>query len=304
MKILNILFSIFDFHRSFTLVELLIVVGIVGLLVALAFPALHDFRLASSLDNATEEIINALRLTQNKTTASEGDSVWGIYFSTNTLPHQYTLFKGENYASRDMLADEVSKISETVLISEINLGGNPEIVFNKVSGESRQSGSIKLISKADSSQSRTIYIETSGQAGLIAPVAHSDDNRIKDSRHVHTDYSRYIDTNEESLILIFSYDSSIQTEIISINNSMEGGQFNWEGQIDAGGSLQKLKIHTHRLNNEFSGTQFSIHRDRRYNDKALKVKLSGDSSGNLADYSSDGSSVNYTSSYVTNIQWQ
>lgn len=290
--------------RAFTLLELLIVVGIIAILATLAVPVFHNFQLTSNLDNSAEEIINALRLAQNKTIASEGASSWGIYFSTSTSPHQYTLFKGENYLSRDVAADSISKISGTVLISEINLGGGSEVVFNRISGEAGEYGSVKLVLKDDSSQFKIIYIESSGQAGLTSPVVPSELNRLKDYRHIHADYSRYVSTTTEDLILTFFYDSSTQTEIIPISSNMKGSQIYWEGQISVAGSPQELKIHTHRLNDPFLGTQFSIHRDRRYNNKALKIKLSGDSSGSLAEYSADGLSANYTSSYVTDFQRQ
>ena len=142
-------------HRSgagFTLIELLLIVGILGVLAALAFPALHDFQLTSDLENSAEELINVLRLAQQKTVASEGASSWGVYFSVGVSPNQYILFKGENYLSREVSADENHKISGAVLISEINLGGESEAVFIRISGNSRQSGYVKLSLKADSSK--------------------------------------------------------------------------------------------------------------------------------------------------------
>lgn len=290
--------------RAFSFIELLTIVGIIAILAVLAFPAFHNFQLKSDLEDSAEEIINTLRLAQNKTIASEGLSSWGVYFTTTTPPHQYTLFKGESYSSRDPLDDTVRKISGTVLISEVNLGAGQEVVFNKVSGDSRQSGSVKLSSKADASQFKTVYIETSGQAGLALPVAPSELNRIKDSRHIHLDYSRYIATTTENLVLTFFYDSSSQTEVVPIADNFSSGQINWEGQINVDGSTQKIKIHTHRLNDPFLGTQFSVHRDRRYNNKALKIELSGDSSGNFLEYSADGLNTISASIYAANIQWQ
>jgi len=290
--------------RAFTLLELLIIIGIIAILAVLAVPLLHNFQLTSSLENSSEEIINTLRLAQNKTIASEGASSWGVYFSTSTVPHQYTLFKGEGYLSRDASADVVHKISGTVLISEISLGLGQEVVFNRVSGDSRQSGSVSLALKADPSQFKTVYIETSGQVGLTSPAVPSELNRIKDSRHVHLDYNRHIATSTENLILTFFYGSSSQTEVVSIANNLSNGQINWEGQINVGGSPQKIKIQTHSLDDPFLGTRFSIHRDRRYNDKALKIKLSGDSSGNFLEYSADGLNTISTSIYAANLQWQ
>ena len=83
----------------------------------------------------------------------------------------------------------------------------------------------------------------------------SDENRIKDSRHVHFDYSRVIFTATERLILTLDYDSSPIIQEIIIANNLQDGQIFWQGQ--------NIKIQTHRLNSP--DTQFSIHRDKRYN---------------------------------------
>ena len=174
------------------------------------------------------------------------------------------------------------------------MGGSSEAVFSRISGVSLSQGGIVLTLKADLSKTKTIYIESSGQIGGDIPIAPSDANRLKDSRHVHADYSRYISTSTESLILTFSYDSSTQVETIAVAD--------WEGEFNVGGQIQKLKINTHRLNQPDS--QFSIHRDGRYNSRALKIKLSGDGSGNFIEYSADGLNTISASIYASNIEWQ
>jgi len=290
--------------KSFTLIELLVIIGTMIILMALAAPAFRVFQKESDLNNSAEEIINTLRLAQNKTIASEGASQWGVYFDTSTSPHQYTLFKGENYASpRDTSFDEIRKLPKRVEIYEINLAnGGSEVVFDRIVGTTSHSGKISLRLKTDFTKTRSIYIENSGQVGLTSPTIPSDENRIKDSRHVHFDYFRPIFTFTEDLILTFTYDATTQTETIVIAENLKDGQIYWEREIDVGGSIQKLKIHTHRLNNPDS--QFCIHRDRRWNDKALKIEISYDGTGYLIEYSADGLTTNSTSIYVSNLQWQ
>jgi len=291
--------------KSFTLVELLVIIGILVILTAVAVPAFRFFEKESDLNNSAEEIINNLRLAQNKTLASEKASQWGVYFSTSTDPHQYILFQGSNYQSRATSSDEVHKLTKRIEIYEINLAGQ-EVVFNRITGTTPQSGQVSLRLKTDSTKTRTIYIENSGQVGLTATSVPSD-GRLKDSRHVHFDYSRQITTSTEILKLIFTYNASETTKDIIIAENLKDGQIYWEREVNVGGEIQKLKIHTHRLNDPVLGTQFCIHRDGRYNNKTLKIDIDDTPDpdpGILIEYSADGLITTKTSIYATDPQWQ
>ena len=288
--------------RGFIFIELVVIIGILVMLAAIALPAFRFFQKESDLNNSADQIINALRLTQNKTLASEGDSQWGLYFSVTTSPHQYTLFQGANYASRQASFDEIHKLPKSVEIYEINLeSGGAETVFERVSGITQQFGTITLRLKTDNAKTAIVYIENSGQAGLTVPLSPSDENRIKDSRHIHFDYTRIIETSTESLILTFE---GGVVENIVITDNLKDGQISWEGIVDVGGDNQQIKIHTHTLNDFEEGTQFCIHRDRRYNNKALMVEISDDPTGFLIDYSADGLITIKTSIYAFEASWQ
>lgn len=291
-------------NSGFTLVELLTILGILIIITVTTVPAYRNFQKESDLTNSAEEIINILRVAQSKTLASEQDSQWGVYFSTTTVPNQYTLFKGVDYDSRDTFFDQNYTLSSSVETNEIDLTeSDSEVVFNKLIGTTSNYGSISLRLITDVSKTKTIIVESSGQIFYSQAVS-SDENRIKDSRHVHLNYNRQINTLTETLILTFTYDSSSVTKNIVIINNMQNGQIDWEGEVSVGGQIQKLKIHTHRLNDPILGTQFCIHRDKRYNDKALKIELDADLSGNLINYDSTGQTTQGTSIYVSTPVWQ
>jgi prepilin-type N-terminal cleavage/methylation domain-containing protein len=290
-------------RRGFTLIEFLIIIAILVILIAITIPALRLFERGARLTNSTEEIINTLRLAQDKTLASEEESSWGVYFSTSTTADQYTLFKGSSYSTRDASFDKIQRLSQTIEIYEINLAGQSEVVFDRVSGRANPAGIISLRLKTEPSKTKTIYIENSGQVGLINPSSPSDADREKDSRHVHLDYSGSIATSTENLILTFSDPPNPDiTETIIIADNLKDGQIYWSSSVTVGGEVQTLKIHTHRLNNP--DTQFSIHRDKRYNSKALKVEISEDFTGNLIQYTADGQTAKGTSIFVSEPDWQ
>ena len=279
----------------------MIVLAVLVIIFTILAGAFISFQKRSDLNYNVEKVINTIRVAQNKTLASEGSARYGVYFDNISVPNKYTLFKGPDFASRDAFCDQVYNISEKVEIYNINLEGSSEIVFERLTGNSGVSGDFSLKLKKEpweEAESQTIYIEESGQVSVFSPVSPSDGNRIKDSRHVHFDYARVVDINTENLVLDFG----TKTENISIAENTDGSQIYWEGEIEVSGDLQKLKIHTHILNNPH--TQFSVHRDRRYNNKPLSVSLSGDISGPLVEYLADGSAVSSTSIYVSNIDWQ
>lgn len=289
--------------KGISLIELLMTVGILIILAGAAMPAIYSFQNESDLNDTVGEIINILRLARSKTLASDGATQWGTYFTTSTSPHQYTLFEGTAYAARVTSSDEVYKLPKSLEFSKIDFQGEDEVVFDKVVGTTNQFGEIFLRLKDTPNKLRRIYIENSGLIQTsISSV--SDANRLRDSRHVHIDYSRLISTSTEKLILSFEGGA---TEEIVIANNMKGGQIYWEEEIEIGGELQMLKIHTHRLNNP--DTQFCIHRDRTYNTKALNIDIDGDPdypafSPTLIRYEAGGSTVKGNSGSVSSPIWQ
>lgn len=281
--------------KGFTFVELMVSVGLIVLLAVLAVPALRIFQQQQNVGQKAQEIMGVLRSAQSKTVASEGSSSYGVYFNTGSIPHQYTLFKGSTFAARDVSVDETYKFPSTLEFFNVNVAGN-QVVFDRLTGFTSQPGNISVRLKSDTSQTRTVYVESVGQIGIVSPAAYSDTTRIKDSRHVHIDYTgRTINTATESVRLIFPG----VTQDIPITSNMQNGQVYWTGTIVVSGQNQTLTIATHALNDAGLHTQFSIYRDARYNTQALTVQLTGDASGNIIVYSSSGQTTKGTSIYVS-----
>lgn len=285
-------------NGGFTLLEVIVAVAILGILSAVVVTNFLFFKRDTNLNNDTQEVAGFLRLAQNKTLASENNSQYGVYF--DSVGNKYILYKGASYVARDTSYDQIRSLSGEIEFSSISLGGANEVVFNKLTGSAGQSGSVSLRVKTNTSQTKAVYISGGGVVSFASETLPSDSNRVKDSRHIHFDYSRTINNGSESITLDFDNGAVFRT--FPISSYLVSGQIQWEGTILAGGSNQTIKIKTHRLNSP--GTQFSVHRDRRFNNKSLKITISGDGSGNLANYSSDGSTVTYSSVYASNLIWQ
>lgn len=287
---------------------LIVAIVIVMVLFAIVITNFVLLQEKTDLDSASQEFAGVLGFARSKALASENDSPYGVYINRAVVPHRYTLFKGTSYVGRDSSYDQNYLLSETIEFFAVNLGGVEEINFDRLTGNPKQSGNVSLRHKTDTSQSKTVYISSSGAISFNLPDVPSDASRIKDSRHLHFDYSRPISFDPlatpcsgETINLYFDNAPSPQQQI-PICSNLVAGQIEWAGSVEVNGVSQTIRIHSHRLNNPDS--QFSIYRDRRLNTKPLTITISLDSSGKMADYSSDGLTTNYSSIYVSNFSWQ
>lgn len=289
-------------RNGFTLLEVLVVLAILILAASVLVAGFNSFKKSSELVNSRDRVARTVRLARNLTLASKDSASHGVFFDTSASPHQMILFKGPDYDGREVVSDEVYPLSKEVELFDIDLSGGEEVVFEELTGEAVQEGSLKVGLRSDPSLFETVYVSSSGEVGFSAPSPPSEEGLIRDSRHVHIDYSRGIDTAGESILLEFQGDNASTTEEVIISENISEGQIDWQGEVEVDGESQEMSIRTVRLNDP--GTEFCIHRDMRRNSKGVTISLSGDSSGSLIYYSADGLSIGYSSIYVNEVLWQ
>lgn len=136
---------------GFTLIEVLLVIGVLGLIVALATPFYQSFQISSELDNTTHELISALRQTQAKAMASEGFRSWGVHLEKKA----YIIFSGDKFNPDDKLNQRNDLAGPLSIEAE-----NTDIVFSSVEGQTSNTGKITLISV--NKEARTLTINSLG----------------------------------------------------------------------------------------------------------------------------------------------
>ncbi len=287
-----------------TLTELLVVISILMVIAGLAVPSISLFQKEAALNNSVGNVVNVLKTAQAKSVASEGDSVWGVKFDASVSPNQYILFKGSDYAGRDVNFGQVFKLPDGISFSTIDLSGGDEVVFGKILGTTSQIGSITLVFSDNPAKSRTFYLDAYGAINAVPVPACDDSCRLRDSRHVHFDYSRVIDTAAENLVLNFEGGTQ---KVIPFASNISGGQFFWTGEIVVAGEKQILAVHTHHLNSP--DTQFCVHRLGTQNSKSVGIDISGDpaypaSSPVLIQYQANGTTSKGNSIFVFDPVWQ
>ncbi len=145
--------------KGFSIIEILIVLGIITIIVAIIVSTFSLFGRAQALEKDTETVIESLEQARSQTLSSLDASQYGVHFGTNKV----TIFTGTTYSSSaSSNVDMALSSSDTILTVTISGGGN-DIVFNRLTGETVQNGtSTIIISSPTSSRTKTVTIYKTG----------------------------------------------------------------------------------------------------------------------------------------------
>jgi len=141
--------------RGLSLIEILLVVGILAILVILAPPLVLDFYKTQQLETHTQGVIQTLRRAQLKAMGVENATSFGVYLTND----DYTLFQGASYAARDTQYDEVIDLPQIITITN----SPKEVAFSRIEGAPSATGTIILSANGES---RTISINEIGRITL------------------------------------------------------------------------------------------------------------------------------------------
>ncbi|MGH7141547.1 MAG: pilus assembly FimT family protein [Minisyncoccia bacterium] len=146
--------------RGVTLVELLVVIALMALLATIASAVLGGFTTAQTL--AADAAAASSLLEQAHTDALTGASgePHGVHFdsSAGTL----TSFAGSSYTPDDP-QNVVYSLYGGIVIHSITLaGGGSDVVFDQLTGDTSENGSVVLAVSSDASRQKTIQISSVG----------------------------------------------------------------------------------------------------------------------------------------------
>jgi|GEM_PF-1529063 len=151
-------------NKGFTLVELLITMGIAVVLGGVAMSNYFGYQSSVTIDGAASELLGTLRDAQQRAISQDQQLAWGVYVNSVTDgPDYYEIFSGSTRATGAVLA-------RTTLASDLEFlvpvqGSVVEINFAKSTGLPNNDYTLILISKRNASLARTINFNVS--TGLI-----------------------------------------------------------------------------------------------------------------------------------------
>jgi len=151
-------------NKGFTTIELIIVITIMTIVFGLAIGMQGRFYVQAHLDTATQEIIDTVKLAQNRAATNYLNDSWGVYFDdTNNI---FTLFKSDTYGAEPEY-DLSSELIDALDMNTLALNNSTnQIVFEQITGRTGNYGS--LVINNNQNESKTIYINSAGIPGLTS----------------------------------------------------------------------------------------------------------------------------------------
>jgi len=146
--------------RGFTLMEVLIAIGIVIVLTTLVGFSFSAYRKSSDVTAVTDSLLSYLKEARADTLSSKSDSSWGVHIETSRI----VIFKGASFTN-GAPGNRQTTLPNTTQISSISLtGGGSDVLFKRLTGETDQNGTIVIQSVADSSVTSIVTIQPTGTA--------------------------------------------------------------------------------------------------------------------------------------------
>lgn len=144
-------------QKGFTLIELIVAVTIFSLLFAASALSISSFDSGEALQVSRQQSVQTLREARTRAVSQFHNDDWSVRLDAVSDPQKLILFKGNNFATRDISFDLETPLRRGVGIQSINLSeGGSDYTFDVKTGETSDYGSFEL-----EAEDRTYEVEVS-----------------------------------------------------------------------------------------------------------------------------------------------
>lgn len=144
--------------RGFTTIEIVIVLVIAAIIFTIAVSVFSRFNKNQALGGSADDVASVLVQARSQTLSGKDYYAYGVHFENDRV----VLFRGESYDPSTTTNKEV-RLSVLSTIVDISLaGGGSDVLFQKQTGATNESGTIVVALSDDTSASTTITISPTG----------------------------------------------------------------------------------------------------------------------------------------------
>lgn len=144
-------------RSGFSTIEVLVVIVILAIVAAMVIAGFNTLNRRQALDKDVLLVLAVLNEARSLTLSSKGDTQYGVHLDEYSI----TLFRGSSYNS-SASTNVVSDLSGYGHISAHSLGGGDDILFERLTGDTDDDGTITLSLRSDGSTTRVITVRATG----------------------------------------------------------------------------------------------------------------------------------------------
>lgn len=150
-------------NKGISVIEILIAVSIIAIISAIVVPSLSKFHNQQVIKNTAEDVISLLNEARNSTISSKDSNTYGVQFQSDRV----ILFSGSSFS--DSPSNKQINFDSSVTIPAIGgislNGGGSNVVFDRITGDTANYGTIIIKLISDNTQQKIININKIGIIG-------------------------------------------------------------------------------------------------------------------------------------------
>ena len=126
--------------KGFTLIEIILSVGLIGIVSTAIVPSYSKLINSNGLESETSKIKENIRYARSIAKSGKYSDNYGVYFQAS----RYTLYSGSDYGTRDTSTEKIFEINDRLELSNYD-----EINFEMDTGLPDVTGTLKITNTAN-----------------------------------------------------------------------------------------------------------------------------------------------------------